>query len=198
MAEAERQSRSLPLPPSHQNPSPQAGTPAGLSQSHPGTSTPSRAGKCGRGKKHLAAANGLENIRQTPPGALAPFPRPGYFSPRAAAGFAATPWQAEIRLGSVRHLPAPPAPRRAPFAEKTACPPRANPLPGCVLSGKSFYRETRRGTAGPAPKSLSGRHLSLPSCVPYPWRLPRALRDGYKEEKKSTLTRPPSIQLFRI
>lgn len=47
--------------------------------------------------------------------------------PEPQRGFAATPWQAEIRLGSVRHLPAPPAPRRAPFAEKTACSPGEPP-----------------------------------------------------------------------
>lgn len=118
-----------------------------------------------------------------------PEPQRGLRRPRGRQKFGSAP-------SGISPHPQPRAGLR--LRRKPRAPPRANPLPGCVLSGKSFYRETRRGTAGPAPKSLSGRHLSLPSCVPYPWRLPRALRDGYKEEKKSTLTRPPSIQLFRI
>lgn len=116
----------------------------------------------GEAKKRLAAANGLENIRQTPPSALAPFPRPGYFSPRAAAGFAATPWQAEIRLGSVRHLPAPPAPRRAPFAEKTACTPGRTPFLGACSPASRFTE--RRG--GGRPDQLLNRSPAVTSRYP--------------------------------
>lgn len=196
----------VPAPHPTNTPSLQAGTPAGLSKCHPGTSTPSWAGRCGRGRKCIAAANSLENVRQTPASTLAPFPQQCYFSPQAAAGLQ---WPGASRDTRVRKgasalsgiflHPQPCAGLHSQTETASvhrACTPRTPHSWVCSLANS--FTERHGGDGWASTKSLSCPHISLPSCISYPCWLPHALQGRYKEQNRSTLTRPSSIWLLRI